>query len=232
MKNSILRTLDGRVEIEANKGKVFIIDYQDLELVSSIKNTWTATTNGLRATINKKAIFLHRFLMNPPEGKEVDHVNRNPLDNRRSNLRVCTHAENMKNRGQHDKNKKFKGVSYRDGSYIVRIHAEGKNKSFNFNNEDAAANCYNYYAKKYYGEYAFLNDCPDIPNWQDYRLTHKTNATSKYRGVSWAKHKWVSSIYYNKKQIRTYFEDEIEAARDYDKKVKEFGLDRMLNFTD
>jgi hypothetical protein len=39
--------------------------------------------------------FLHRLIMSPPKGMEVDHVNGNKADNRRENLRVCTHAENM-----------------------------------------------------------------------------------------------------------------------------------------
>lgn len=40
---------------------------------------------------------LHRFLMKPPKDMVVDHINRNPLDNRRINLRVCTMEENNRN---------------------------------------------------------------------------------------------------------------------------------------
>lgn len=45
-----------------------------------------------------KKIYLHRFLMDSPEGLIVDHINHQTLDNRRENLRVVTHSENMKNR--------------------------------------------------------------------------------------------------------------------------------------
>ena len=38
-------------------------------------------------------IGVHRFIMNPLSGFQVDHINRNPLDNRRSNLRICTQQE-------------------------------------------------------------------------------------------------------------------------------------------
>lgn len=40
---------------------------------------------------------LHRVIANPPPGFVVDHINRNKLDNRRMNLRVCTQSENMRN---------------------------------------------------------------------------------------------------------------------------------------
>lgn len=45
-----------------------------------------------------KYIRLHNYLMNPPPGMFVDHINHDPLDNRRSNLRIVTHSENCKNR--------------------------------------------------------------------------------------------------------------------------------------
>lgn len=48
--------------------------------------------------INGKSIAMHRFLTNAPAGKHVDHINHDPLDNRHENLRVVSHAENMRNR--------------------------------------------------------------------------------------------------------------------------------------
>lgn len=44
-----------------------------------------------------KTIRMHSVLMQPPKGLEVDHLNGNPLDNRRSNLRICTHKQNCQN---------------------------------------------------------------------------------------------------------------------------------------
>ena len=41
--------------------------------------------------------YLHRFVMNPPKNKVVDHINRDTLDNRRSNLRICTIQQNLQN---------------------------------------------------------------------------------------------------------------------------------------
>lgn len=58
-------------------------------------------------------IGLHRLVTNCPKGLQVDHVNRNPLDNRKSNLRVCTLSDNLKNKGWYKNNKSgHKGIYY------------------------------------------------------------------------------------------------------------------------
>lgn len=45
-----------------------------------------------------KSQYMHRFIMNAPDGYEVDHLNHKRADNRRENLRICTTAENAMNR--------------------------------------------------------------------------------------------------------------------------------------
>ncbi len=70
-------------------------------------------------------IALHRFLLSAPEGMVVDHINHNPLDNRRVNLRVLTKAQNMQNRRGPVQGKRdpFRNV-YRQtkgGGYVVRV---------------------------------------------------------------------------------------------------------------
>ncbi len=63
---------------------------------------------------NRQTIYLHRAVMDCPEDKVVDHVNGDAFDNRRSNLRICSIAENVRNRVVLNKNNSSgrRGVFY------------------------------------------------------------------------------------------------------------------------
>ncbi len=54
---------------------------------------------------NRSTIGLHRWVMGSPKGLQIDHINRNPLDNRKSNLRVVTCQQNSQNKGNYKNNK-------------------------------------------------------------------------------------------------------------------------------
>ena len=72
----------------------FIIDLEDLNKVLSI--SWWSNKNGyILNTANR--LQLHRFIMNCPDNMMVDHINGNPLDNRKINLRICTPHQNSMN---------------------------------------------------------------------------------------------------------------------------------------
>lgn len=95
-------------EISLTQGKVAIVDDEDFEYLNRWK--WHARKNGqtwyaLRSKswrIQGKrygiTIPMHRVIMGAPEGRVIDHLNRDGLDNRRSNLRVTTFEENARNR--------------------------------------------------------------------------------------------------------------------------------------
>lgn len=80
-----------------------VIGAEDLELVRSTCLRWFAVwwpkVNRYKACgkIGKKNVSLHRVLMRPGPGEEVDHINGNTLDNRRANLRIVTPTQNRQN---------------------------------------------------------------------------------------------------------------------------------------
>lgn len=88
-----------------------------------------------------KRIHLHRLITNCPDGMEVDHINHKTLDNRKQNLKVCTHAENMKNIKLHKTNKTgYSGVHERKQKYKIKFTARCNNKYLGIYNTAKEAN--------------------------------------------------------------------------------------------
>ncbi len=155
--------------IPLTRNKFAIIDSEDFERISKYK--WNCLKTGYASTSvggrkNKIMLYMHRVIMFPCNGFVIDHINGNKLDNRKSNLRWCLQSENSKNRIKSSiKNKTsiFKGVYKRkDGrkkcwTAIIKINR--KNLIIgSFYEEKEAALAYNKAAKKYYGNFAKLNE--------------------------------------------------------------------------
>ena len=99
---------------------------------------------------------LSRSIMNAPEGMVVDHINGNRLDNRRKNLRICSQAENLRNR-KRNKNcsSGFKGVYARRNRCQARITARGKCHYLgSFKTPEAAHEAYCKAARSLHGDFA------------------------------------------------------------------------------
>ena len=78
-------------------GRAVIFDTEDFKKLVPYK--WNVGQDGyVHANVNGKQTLMHRFLMNAPKGKIIDHANRNPIDNRKVNLRFCTYAQNNWNK--------------------------------------------------------------------------------------------------------------------------------------
>lgn len=92
------------LRLHNSEGDKATIDSEDYELVSGYKwGLMTQVRDGytlkyVTASHHGKTVYLHRVITNCPRGKLVDHLNGDGLDNRRSNLKICTHSENQLNR--------------------------------------------------------------------------------------------------------------------------------------
>ena len=137
-----------------------LVDPCDVELAT--RYSWCRHCSGYawRSTKdheNRTHIFFHRELLNPSPGEQVDHINGNKLDNRRSNLRICSHGENqMNSKLQKNNTTGFKGVRPHNvsGKFNARIGVGKKRKSLGYyNTAEEAHAAYCKAAKELHGEF-------------------------------------------------------------------------------
>jgi hypothetical protein len=154
MKNEYyIDTLDDVVLIYVNyKGKQLstVIDIEDFKIADSINGTWYVSGGYIiyQPVINGKRINvrLHRLIMNCPENMLVDHINREPLDNRKSNLRIVTEQENLNNKGNYKNNTSgMKGVAFnksRNRWRAIISVGDGKQRTIgSFKTKEEAEQC-------------------------------------------------------------------------------------------
>lgn len=155
-------------EILLSKGKVAIVDDEDFDRISVHK--WSFLSSGYayrfergknyRTTGSEKCILMHRFILGIDDSREVDHINRNKLDNRRQNIRPCTSSQNKFNKEKPLSNRSgFKGVyPHTKGRWKASIKIMGVQKHLGiFTRKEDAARAFDIVAKKYHGEFAVLN---------------------------------------------------------------------------
>jgi len=154
-------------EIQLTQGYVALVDNKDFKYLNQFR--WHASINGKNVyaersvTIDSKTKhkLMHREVMKAEKKMEIDHIFGNGLDNRRKNLRICTHSQNLLNSSKYkNSSSKYKGVYWgkKQNKWIAQVNVEGKNKHLGgFDNEIDAAKQYNIFAKEYYGEFARLN---------------------------------------------------------------------------
>ncbi len=104
---------------------------------------------------------MHRLIMNAPAGLVVDHIDGNSLNNRKTNLRICTQAQNIHNsRPRRNRSSKYKGVFWNkvNKKWSVSIRKGDKRIYLGgFDDEIEAALAYDRKAEELFGEFAYLN---------------------------------------------------------------------------
>lgn len=164
-------------EIKLTQGKVALVDDEDFERLNQHKWCAAKTANifyAVRTEYNigekQKRISMHREVLNIQDrGIHIDHIDHDGLNCQKSNLRQCTHAQNMHNRrSRRNTSSKYLGVQVRTKHYektnrtVTHITAgiaiNGKYTHIgSYKTEEEAAKAYDEMAKTQYGEFANLN---------------------------------------------------------------------------
>ena len=154
-------------EIVLSNGDVALVDAADYDRVMNAAGTWYATPNRHTIYAGRKVRrpdgrqttqLLHRFLTGDA-WRQVDHINGDGLDNRRSNLRLATHAQNMRNRREQTNNSSgFRGVSRHNRRWRASISVGNKDRHLGYYDDPIeAARAYDAAALELSGEFARLN---------------------------------------------------------------------------
>ena len=133
-----------------------LIDKDDVELCKSI-GIWSVTKAGYISNC-KSGIYLHRLVMNCPDGFEVDHINHNLLDNRKSQLRIATSSEQKMNTKRRIDNHSGQRGVYRDKArnrWAVRLQNSERRVIKRFDDYDDACNFAKEQLDILHGDYQF-----------------------------------------------------------------------------
>jgi hypothetical protein len=173
VKNPARRRADGCVELRLNDERVAVIEAADLAVVGRYR--WSAKRSrpghyyakgeeSRSSATPRKPVSMHQLLCECPPGCQPDHRNGDKLDNRRTNLRPATRAEQSHNTGKQTRHGKasspFKGVQWckQKAKWQARIYVNKTNTHLGFFDDPAdAARAFDAAAIKHRGEFARVN---------------------------------------------------------------------------
>ena len=151
-------------KIPLTQGQYAIVDPERYEELA--KHKWFAVRNdgrfyAVRSAKNKN-VKMHHVIIGTEEGKVIDHINSNGLDNRKANVRFATSQQNSWNQRKQRGNSssKYKGVSWekKRKEWRARITFKGRVVHLGrFDTEEEAAMAYDGKAREFFGEFAWLN---------------------------------------------------------------------------
>lgn len=165
----LLARRDGVCTIGLTRGRVALVDDADWHLIAD-RSWFVARAGGglcyARTSHTHRypgaASLLHRLILSAPARAVIDHVNGDGLDNRRTNLRFCSHAENIRNqrlRCDLGKTSRFKGVWSKAGRWHAQIEHAGDRVYLGvFDDEERAALQYDRAARVFFGRFARTNE--------------------------------------------------------------------------
>jgi len=154
--------------IKSGNGYNILIDDEDYPILSRFR--WTAakqykTTYALTTIfiLNKRTMVAMHRLITGLRKSQIDHINRNGLDNRKANLRYCTHSQNVAN-SKREGRFAVRGVNKLvSGKYAARVRCNNKTYHLGtFASIEEAAKTYDKKAFELWGQFAELNYPGDI----------------------------------------------------------------------
>lgn len=155
------------MKIPLTRGKFTIVSPEDYKYLSQWQWTYNGTyaTRGRTTASESFVVYIHRVIlvrMGNYAYSHSDHVNRDPLDNRRCNLRTATASQNLHNRGiQKNNTSGYKGVHWSKQAKKWEVRMLVNKKTIYgglFEDIKDAARKYNQHALEYQGEFAVLNE--------------------------------------------------------------------------
>jgi hypothetical protein len=151
--------------VPLTKGRFALVDSSDYERVVSSGQWHYARGYAVKQVKIKdkyRQILLHRFIMEAKSGEIIDHADGDGLNNCRSNLRICTHSENMRNRRISKNNTTgYKGVVFNGSSWVAQMrHNKETIYLGSYPDPILAAKAYNAAALERQGAFAKLNIIP------------------------------------------------------------------------
>lgn len=218
--------------LEIKGGFVLIVDDSDYDRLSKLKIRLDARGY----PVSSRNTPIHRILMDTLDTTiMIDHKNRNKLDCRKENLRLCTKSTNGMNRPAPAQNTSgYKGVHYDKNRRLWGASIQKDKEHIfigRFDSPEDAARAYDWKAREIFGEFAFLNFPNDFkkPNIK-HRLSRRSS--TGYRGVSFYSKtgKYVARCKCSPIQkCLGYFDTAEQAARIYDEYVVSEGHPELSN---
>jgi len=147
-------------QLPLSKGRVALVDDSDFDTLAQYAwhiNGAGYAVGSVRVNGARKRVYLHRYLLDAQPGQIVDHIDGDPLNNTRANLRLVTRAQNQWNRKAQQNASGYKGVSWHrlNQKYYARIQVHNRRHFLGyFETAQEAADAYDAAAQQWHGEHA------------------------------------------------------------------------------